>query len=42
MRHELVQRIVKAYAEYESKKGKGKSAAKPTGKRLPTRRKEGK
>ena len=42
VRHELVQRIVKAYAEYENKKGKGKSAAKPAGKRLPTRRKEGK
>lgn len=42
VRHELVQRIVKAYAEYENKKGKGKPAAKPTGKRLPTRRKEGK
>ena len=38
----LVQRIVKAYAEYENKKGKGKPAAKPAGKRLPTRRKEGK
>lgn len=42
VRHELVQRIVKAYAEYENKKGKGKPAAKPAGKRLPTRRKEGK
>ena len=29
-------------AEYENKKGKGKPAAKPAGKRLPTRRKEGK
>ena len=42
VRHELVQRIVKAYAEYENKKGKGKPAAKSAGKRLPTRRKEGK
>lgn len=42
VRHELVQRIVKAYAEYENKKGKGKPAAKPAGKRLSTRRKEGK
>lgn len=42
VRHELVQRIVKAYAEYENKKGKGKPAVKPAGKRLPTRRKEGK
>lgn len=42
VRHELVQRIVKAYAEYENKKGKGKPAAKPAGKRLPTRRREGK
>ena len=42
VRHELVQRIVKAYAEYENKKGKGKPAAKPAGKRLPNRRKEGK
>ena len=42
VRHELVQRIVKAYAEYENKKGKGKPAAKTAGKRLPTRRKEGK
>ena len=42
VRHELVQRIVKAYAEYENKKGKGKPVAKPAGKRLPTRRKEGK
>ena len=32
VRHELVQRIVKAYAEYENKKGKGKPAAKPAGK----------
>ena len=40
VRHELVQRIVKAYAEYENKKGKGKPAAKAAGKRLPTRRKE--
>ena len=42
MRHELVQRIVKAYAEYENKKGKGKPAAKTGRKALPTRRKEGK
>ena len=25
VRHELVQRIVKAYADYESKKGRGKA-----------------
>ena len=29
VRHELVQRIVKAYAEYENKKGKGKPAHGP-------------